>query len=99
MEQTTRRALIWARLPEGLSARQLLRFAEQEGVTFLPEIFSSFGDRHEFMRLCFIQNNDEQILEGVRRLGIAYQKYLDTLLEAGSVARNDSYRNRDQVLI
>jgi GntR family transcriptional regulator/MocR family aminotransferase len=91
---------IWSRLPAALSARQLLRFAEQEGVTFSPgDLFFLSGDRQEFMRLCFIQNNDEQIQEGIRRLGIAYQKYLDTLLETGSVARIDSARNRDQVLI
>jgi DNA-binding transcriptional MocR family regulator len=78
----------------------LLRFAEEEGVTFSPgDLFFLSGDRQEFMRLCFIQNNDEQIQEGIRRLGAAYQKYLDTLLEASAVVRSDLTRSRDQVLI
>ncbi|MGH9552862.1 MAG: PLP-dependent aminotransferase family protein, partial [Terriglobales bacterium] len=54
---------IWMRLPARLSARELLAFAEKEGVTFSPgELFFTSAQAKQFIRLCFIQT-EEQVIE------------------------------------
>lgn len=68
---------VWARLPYGYSAKELLSFAEQEGVTFSSgDLFFVGGDRREFFRLSFVQSNKEEIEEGVQRLAKAVKNYL-----------------------
>ncbi len=71
---------LWASLPANCSARELLTFAEEEGVTFsLGELFSLNGEHGEFLRLCFIQQEEKQIEEGIRRLAKAVERYLDSV--------------------
>ncbi|MBY0356855.1 MAG: PLP-dependent aminotransferase family protein [Candidatus Obscuribacterales bacterium] len=70
---------IWARLPYGYSARELLSFAEQEGVLFSPgDLFFAGGDRKEFFRLSFVQSNQAEIEEGMQRLAKAVKSYLSS---------------------
>ena len=67
---------IWAKLPPGYSARELLSFAQREGVIYSPgDVFFISSGNSEYMRLNFIQQNAEQIDEGIRRLGKALQAY------------------------
>jgi 2-aminoadipate transaminase len=90
---------IWLQLPSGLSARDLLSFAEKEGVTFSPgDLFFLGADRKEFMRLCFIQTDEQTIQEGVKRLAAAYKNYAHTAAQAGASVFSAA-RSRDQVLI
>lgn len=67
---------IWAKLPPGYSSRELLSFAEREGVTFSPgDVFNVGGGRSEHLRLTFIQQNPQRIREGISRLSKALQAY------------------------
>jgi 2-aminoadipate transaminase len=71
---------LWASLPAGCSSRELLQFAEREGVTFaLGELNFCNGEHPEFMRLCFIQQNEEVIEEGVKRLARALSNYFESI--------------------
>jgi len=91
---------IWLTLPPTLSARELLRFAEKEGVTFSPgDLFFLSGDHKEFVRLCFIQTSEPVIEEGIRRLSLAYEKYLQTIVDVSASTYGALTRTRDQVLI
>jgi GntR family transcriptional regulator/MocR family aminotransferase len=91
---------VWMKLPSSFSARELKRFAEGEGVTFSPgDLFFLSGDRHEFLRLCFIQTNEQQINEGIKRLAVAYEKYLESMDRSKTLKQESMSRSRDQVLI
>lgn len=91
---------IWAKLPDGLSARELLIYAERQGVTFSPgELFFVNGDRQEYFRLCFIQTDEREILKGIERLSKAARSYFDTVAKSGSPALMGRTRARDNVLI
>lgn len=68
---------IWARLAPGLSSRELLRYAEREGVAFSPgDMFFVNGDHSEYLRLSFIQLDEQQIEDGITKLGKAMRKYI-----------------------
>lgn len=68
---------IWAALPSDCSARELLPYAEREGVLFSPgDLFFVAGDRREYLRLSFVQSTEEEIEEGVQRLAVAVRTYL-----------------------
>lgn len=77
---------IWAKLPPGHSAREMMSYAEREGVTFSPgDMFFVNGDRPEYLRLSFIQVDEKTIEEGVARLGRALNAYLESrLLQTGA---------------
>lgn len=67
---------LWAKLPPGYSARELLSYAEREGVTYSPgDVFHIAGGRAESLRLTFIQQTPELVLEGIRRLAKALKAY------------------------
>jgi DNA-binding transcriptional MocR family regulator len=90
---------IWLKLPSGLSARDLLSFAEAEGVSFSPgELFFLGSEGKEYMRLCFIQTPENVIQEGIKRLSAAYGRYVQTVAQASASAYGAA-RSRDQVLI
>ncbi|HEY9868461.1 MAG TPA: PLP-dependent aminotransferase family protein [Candidatus Obscuribacterales bacterium] len=75
---------LWAALPAGLSSRELLSFAERQGVIFSPgDAFFLNGDRQEHLRLSFIQHDEPAIEEGIARLGRALAAYLSTRTRAG----------------
>jgi DNA-binding transcriptional MocR family regulator len=76
---------IWAKLPEGLSSKELLTYAEREGVSFSPgEVFFLSGERAEYFRLCFIQTDEATIEQGVKRLARAVQNYFETVSRSQS---------------
>jgi DNA-binding transcriptional MocR family regulator len=91
---------VWMKLPSFMSARELLRFAESEGVTFSPgDLFFLSGERRENLRLCFIQTNELSIREGIRRLSQAFDKYSDSIRDTGKYSQESFARTTEQVLI
>jgi 2-aminoadipate transaminase len=81
---------IWAKLPPGYSARELLSFAHREGVLYSPgDVYYLSGGNSEYMRLNFIQQTPEQISEGVQRLSRALQAYSNSRMRA--VKPGDAY--------
>jgi DNA-binding transcriptional MocR family regulator len=69
---------VWLKLPDGLSSRELLSYAQQEGVVYAPgDLCFLSADHTEYMRLCFIQIDEATISKGVRQLGKAIKSYLD----------------------
>jgi GntR family transcriptional regulator/MocR family aminotransferase len=67
---------LWVRLPDKLSASDLLPLARQEGVDFMPgDRFFPDGDRgRDWMRLNFVLQSPEDIEEGIKRLGRAIEQ-------------------------
>jgi DNA-binding transcriptional MocR family regulator len=69
---------IWARLSEGLRVRDLLPEAAREGVVFVPgesfHVDSSTGRGRSHIRLNFTLPAEEELEEGVRRLGLALHR-------------------------
>lgn len=68
---------IWVTLPDGFSAYDLLPFAAERGVAFLPGAWF-YPKGHEVwnsLRLSFSTHNEATIREGVRRLGRAVTEF------------------------
>jgi len=67
---------IWAQLPAGLSANELLPLAWEEGATFAPgrSFFPTAREGRSYMRLNFAAQPPEAIIEGIKRLGRAMAK-------------------------
>ena len=67
---------IWLRLPDSMSADELLPLACKEGVAFVPGkfFFTDDTDGTGWMRLNFASQPVEDIDEGMRRLGVATRK-------------------------
>jgi GntR family transcriptional regulator / MocR family aminotransferase len=72
---------VWMRLPDGLSADDLLPLACEEGVDFMPgsSFFLDGADGREWLRLNFVVQPPEEIEMGIQRLGKAIRR-----LRAGS---------------
>ena len=71
---------VWVRLPQGLSSRELLSYAQREGVVFAPgDICFLTDERSSYMRLCFIQLDEKEIREGITRLARAVRAYMTDL--------------------
>lgn len=62
---------VWARLPQGMKASELLPRACEAGVVFAPggNFYLNPADGERELRLNFASNTEEVIEEGVRRLG------------------------------
>jgi 2-aminoadipate transaminase len=69
---------VWCRLPEGLSASELLATAEERGATFLPgtHCFAD-GQGDDAIRLAFSFQPADQIAEAVVRIGAALRDLLE----------------------
>ncbi|MBV9790827.1 MAG: PLP-dependent aminotransferase family protein [Chloroflexi bacterium] len=67
---------VWARLPDGMSAARLLTLARAAGVEYAPgaRFFVQTADGESYMRLNFATQTVEDIGEGVRRLGQAFNQ-------------------------
>jgi len=66
---------IWCRLERGLTARELLREALRERVSFLTgELFYPDGRGGEEIRLTFTSQPPDAIAEGIKRLGRALRR-------------------------
>jgi GntR family transcriptional regulator / MocR family aminotransferase len=67
---------LWLRLPDTISADELLPLACEEGVSFAPGdvFFTDASGGKEWMRLNFSAQPVEDIGEGIKRLGIAIRR-------------------------
>jgi 2-aminoadipate transaminase len=78
---------LWCRLTEGLRVRDLLPEAARERVVFAPgesfHVDASSGRGRFDMRLNFTLPNEQEIDEGVRRLGLALERLADHQLLNG----------------
>jgi 2-aminoadipate transaminase len=69
---------LWVTLPDGMSAMELFEFAIKEKVAFVPgEAFYTENPELNTMRLNFSNSSEDEINEGMQRLGLAIEKYMD----------------------
>ena len=69
---------LWVTIPEGMSAMNLFELALKEKVAFVPgETFYTETPETNTMRLNFSNCCEDEIIEGMRRLGTAIQKMED----------------------
>lgn len=71
---------LWARLPRGMNAVDLLPFAVEQGVAFVPgaPFYADHGDPRT-LRLSFVTPSVEEIQRGVAALAAGLQSYRATL--------------------
>jgi DNA-binding transcriptional MocR family regulator len=67
---------LWLRLPNNISADELLPVVCEEGVAFAPGsiFFTDDGNGKEWIRLNFSAQPVEDIEEGIKRLGSAIRR-------------------------
>jgi 2-aminoadipate transaminase len=66
---------LWLTLPEGMSTEEIFELAIEEKVAYVPgSAFYPNNDNFRSMRLNFSYANEEQICEGVKRLGKVVRK-------------------------
>ncbi len=67
---------LWARLPVGMNAQELLPFAVDKGVAFVPgaPFYADHGDART-LRLSFVTPSVEEIARGVAALATAMRQY------------------------
>jgi 2-aminoadipate transaminase len=67
---------LWARLPEGMNAQELLPLAVDKGVAFVPgaAFYNDHGDPRT-MRLSFVTPNEDEIRTGVAALAAAIAEF------------------------
>jgi 2-aminoadipate transaminase len=69
---------LWITLPEGMSSLELLEYAMDEKVAFVPgEAFYTEKPEVNTMRLNFSNCCEEEIVEGMQRLGRAIKKLME----------------------
>lgn len=69
---------LWVTLPEEVSSMDLFELALEEKVAFVPgETFYTENPEKNTMRLNFSNSSEEEIVEGMRRLGNATRKLMD----------------------
>ena len=68
---------LWIKFPEHVDSKELLKLAVKEGVAFVPgeAFFAEENAPKNFARLNFTNASEKEIVEGVRRLKEAYDKY------------------------
>ena len=71
---------LWARLPKGMRAVDLLPFAVEQGVAFVPgePFYADHGDPRT-LRLSFVTPSVEEIQRGVAALAVAMNTYAASL--------------------
>ena len=71
---------LWARLPSGMNAVDLLPFAVAQGVAFVPgaPFYADHGDART-LRLSFVTPSVDEIHRGVAALAVAMKTYATTL--------------------
>ena len=71
---------LWARLPKGMSAVDLLPFAVEQGVAFVPgaPFYADHGDERT-LRLSFVTPSVDEIHRGVAALAVALRNYAASL--------------------
>jgi GntR family transcriptional regulator/MocR family aminotransferase len=68
---------LWLRLPDGLSSDELLLLACEQGVAFAPgkNFFPDGSAGQDWMRLNFVASSEEEIEQGICRLGKAIKRF------------------------
>ncbi len=78
---------LWCRLNERLRVRDLVSEAAREGVAFIPgesfHVDASSGRGKSTLRLNFTLPDDDEIEEGIRRLGVAVNRLAEQAGPAG----------------
>jgi 2-aminoadipate transaminase len=71
---------LWARLPKGMNAVDLLPFAVDQGVAFVPgaPFYADHGDERT-LRLSFVTPSVDEIHRGVAALAVALRNYAASL--------------------
>ncbi len=71
---------LWARLPQGMNAVDLLPFAVEQGVAFVPgaPFYADHGDERT-LRLSFVTPSVDEIHRGVAALAVALKIYAASL--------------------
>jgi len=89
---------IWAKLPDGFSARELLGYAERRGVSFSPgDLYFPDHAHQEYFRLCFIQIDEAQIELGIQRLAEAISQLLDKYAIGRDPTRSKNVRTANNI--
>ena len=78
---------LWARLPEGMNAQELLPLAVDKGVAFVPgaAFYNDHGDPRT-MRLSFVTPDGDEIRKGVAALAAAIAEHRKALVAPTLVA-------------
>lgn len=67
---------LWVELPEYMDARELFKVCIEHEVAFVPgDAFFPISAKKNFFRLNFSYNNDEVIIEGIKRIAEAIKAY------------------------
>lgn len=67
---------LWVELPEHMDARELFKVCIEHEVAFVPgDAFFPASAKKNFFRLNFSFNNDELIIEGIKRIANAMKAY------------------------
>lgn len=91
---------IWLRLPEGYSSRELMTFARREGVTYAPgDLCFLSAQNTQFIRLCFIQTDEETIARGVKMLGRAIKTYIQQVISKSEYSRQRVFEGSGHAFI
>ncbi|HSE97529.1 MAG TPA: PLP-dependent aminotransferase family protein [Blastocatellia bacterium] len=84
---------IWVKLPEPLTAGEVLIHSVERGVVFSPgEHFYSGPPHQNMMRLCFTIASPEMIEEAVKRLGAVIKERMSSLKKRPAVHRAEGVR-------
>jgi 2-aminoadipate transaminase len=90
---------IWAKLPDGFSSRDLLKLAEQNGVSFSPgDLYFVTEEKTPYFRLCFIQTDEATIERGMERLGVAVKQLFERA-SRGRSPQDTGFKNNENVLV
>ncbi len=85
---------VWATLPEGLDAKEMLPRAVAARVAFVPgSAFFADGSGHQHMRLSYCYPTPERIREGIRRLASVVEEEAELLRTFGPVGQHSGGRD------
>ena len=71
---------LWLKLPEGLDSDKILDDAVANGLAYIPgESFFSHEGVKNTVRINFTMVHDEQIREGIKKLGEVFRKHIDAM--------------------
>ncbi len=81
---------VWVTLPDGLAAEDMLELAADHGVVYLPGAwFYPYQEKHSSLRLSYSCLTDDELIEGIRRLGRATSEFMQS--NSGTHAHPSSF--------
>ena len=84
---------VWVRLPEPLTASQVLVRSAERGVIFSPgHYFYSSSPQQNMMRLSFTMTTPALIEEGIKRLGAVIKSCLSLSKKQRAASAGDAFR-------